>query len=94
VGNTLIDLYAKCSDIDDARKVFDTMIVHDLVSWNAMIVGYAQNGQGKNTVELFSQKHQAGMKDDEFTFASMLSACANLSAMEERSQVHAHIIKT
>jgi len=38
VGNIVIDLYAKCSDIDDARKVFDTAIAHDLVSRNAIFV--------------------------------------------------------
>jgi pentatricopeptide repeat protein len=38
VGNIVIDLYAKCSDIDDARKVFDTAIVHGLVSWNVVFV--------------------------------------------------------
>ncbi|GAU17980.1 hypothetical protein TSUD_50890 [Trifolium subterraneum] len=36
-SNMLINMYSKCSLVDDARKVFDEMPVRSVVSWNTMI---------------------------------------------------------
>nr|GME11104.1 putative pentatricopeptide repeat-containing protein At5g13230, mitochondrial [Ipomoea batatas] len=41
VGNALIDMYAKCGNVKDARLVFDTLSLRDVVSWNAMVSGYS-----------------------------------------------------
>ncbi len=53
VTNSLVDMYAKCGSIEDALKVFNKMPFHDVVSWNAMILGYVQFGQGQKPLELF-----------------------------------------
>lgn len=39
VGSALIDMYAKCGDLESARRIFDGMVKKDLVAWNAMITG-------------------------------------------------------
>lgn len=44
VGSALIHMYTKCRSINIARKVFDKMCIRDVVSWNAMVAGYSQNG--------------------------------------------------
>lgn len=54
VSTALVDLYAKCGSLKDARKVFDRMLERDPVSWNAMIAGYAQNGNVDEAFKLFS----------------------------------------
>eukprot|EP01018_Ginkgo_biloba_P000473 Gb_25129 [translate_table: standard] len=94
VGNALVTMYAKCGNIEDARKEFDKMLERNVVSWNAMVVGYAQNGHGEEAYKLFCQTQQEGMKIDEFTFASILSACASIAALDQGMQVHARILKT
>ena len=53
VGSSLIDMYAKCGNMDDARLFFNCMIMKNIVAWNEMIHGYAQNGFGEKVVELF-----------------------------------------
>jgi pentatricopeptide repeat protein len=53
VGSALVDMYAKCGDIEDARKVFDEMLEKNAVSWTAMIAGYAQNGFVDEALVLF-----------------------------------------
>jgi pentatricopeptide repeat protein len=86
--------YAKCGKIIYARQLFDKMPERSLVSWNAVIAGYTQHGHDLEAVKLFSAMHMTGMKPDYFTFASVLSACASLAALEGGKQVHAHAIRS
>eukprot|EP01018_Ginkgo_biloba_P029573 Gb_20749 [translate_table: standard] len=94
VGSALVDMYAKSGDIRDAQKVFHKISERDMVSWSAMIAGYAQQGLSEEALKLFCQMLRAAMKVDQFTFASVLMACASLAALEQGKAVHAHIIKT
>lgn len=40
VGNRLIDMYAKCGCVVNARRVFDEMSGRNVFSWNTMIAGF------------------------------------------------------
>ncbi|XP_057854000.1 pentatricopeptide repeat-containing protein At2g13600 [Cryptomeria japonica] len=55
IGNALIDMYAKCGNIQKARELFDKMSQHDVASWNAMIAGYAHNGNIDEASRLFEE---------------------------------------
>ena len=85
-------MYAKCGSIRDARLVFDEMGKRNVISWNAMIVGYAQNGHCEEAFEVFRQMQRVGMKPDQITYMSILNACACPVALERGREVHAHII--
>ncbi len=45
---------AKCRSMEDTSRVFKKRPKHDLVSFNAMIVGLVQYGQGE-ALELFQE---------------------------------------
>jgi pentatricopeptide repeat protein len=47
VGNSLVDMHAKCGSINDTSKVFHKMPSQDVVTWNAILEGCAMNGHGK-----------------------------------------------
>eukprot|EP01018_Ginkgo_biloba_P036923 Gb_03481 [translate_table: standard] len=83
VGNGLVDMYAKCGSIEDARKVFDKMPSHNVVSWTAMIVGYAMHGSGEAALQLFEQMQCFGMKPNHVTFVGVLSACCNAGLVDD-----------
>lgn len=76
VGNALITLYSKCHRLDYARWVFDGMgIWKDVVAWNAMIAGYAQNGKFHLAMGLCEEMVESKkMKPDDGTMASVLPA--------------------
>ncbi|XP_023771825.1 putative pentatricopeptide repeat-containing protein At5g37570 [Lactuca sativa] len=58
VGSSLIDLYGKCGELIDARKVFDGMPVRNEVTWTSMIVGYSTNGNSLEAKKLFDEMPQ------------------------------------
>eukprot|EP01018_Ginkgo_biloba_P019081 Gb_13190 [translate_table: standard] len=94
VGNALVDMYAKCGSIEKARDLFDNMKQRDVVTWTAMISGYAQNGQDGEALKLFRQMQLAGVKANLKTFASVLPACANLAALGQGMELHKEIIRS
>ncbi|KAI3470598.1 hypothetical protein Pfo_027261 [Paulownia fortunei] len=83
VGSALIDMYAKCGQLTDARKVFDILPGKNLVSWNAMIAGYAQHGFGREALEIYDIMLRNGVKPNDITFIGVLSSCGHVGALEE-----------
>ncbi|KAL3652419.1 hypothetical protein CASFOL_002100 [Castilleja foliolosa] len=83
VENALIDMYAKCGCLKDARKVFDKMIAKDVVSWTSMISAYGRSGKGREAKELFSRMRAFGIYPDSIAFVSILSACSHAGLLDE-----------
>ncbi|KAL3617561.1 hypothetical protein CASFOL_037882 [Castilleja foliolosa] len=76
VANTsLIDFYSKWGRIEDARNIFDRMPRKNVISWNALISGYGNNGRGPEAVELFECMVREGMMPNHITLLAVLSAC-------------------
>eukprot|EP01018_Ginkgo_biloba_P030278 Gb_21443 [translate_table: standard] len=94
VGSALIDMYAKCRSIEVSRQVFDKMLEKNVVSWNAMIGGYSQNGHANEAMELFSQMQLAGVRPNSITIAGALAACAHLAVLKQGKEIHNYIIRT
>ncbi|GFZ02509.1 mitochondrial editing factor 22 [Actinidia rufa] len=46
----LVDVYAKCRVIEDAKQLFDRMPKRDLVTWTVMIGGYAECGNARESL--------------------------------------------
>ncbi|KAH9305489.1 hypothetical protein KI387_009893, partial [Taxus chinensis] len=90
--NNLLNMYAKCGSLDDARQVFDNIPKRNKASWTAMIAGYAQNGYFKTALQLFCQMQRDGVHFNEFAFGSALKACAGMEVLEFGRQVQAQII--
>ncbi|KAJ7536749.1 hypothetical protein O6H91_12G080900 [Diphasiastrum complanatum] len=92
VGSTLVDMYAKCRQIEDARKVFNNMRTRNLVSWNAIIAGYSRHGLGKEALDLYEEMKE-GVQPDIVTYVVILKACASIAALEQGKQLHLDIIR-
>eukprot|EP00249_Psilotum_nudum_P015217 c25216_g18_i1 orf=338-1732(+) len=93
LGNRLIVMYNKCRRVVDARLVFDKLTTRNVISWNAMIGGYAKHGYGKEAFRLFQQMQRQGIKPDNVTFISILGACTCSGALAYGKIVHAHIVE-
>lgn len=92
VQNTMIHMYCCCgSGVEYARKMFDEMPKRDSVSWSAMIGGYVRLGLSTDAVDLFRRMQIAGVRPDEITMVSVLSACTDLGALELGKWVESYI---
>ena len=74
VGTALLDICAKCGNIESAGRVFKEMIQRNMISWTSMIAGYAQNGYGEKALSLFHRMHVAYLKPDSVTIVNVLSS--------------------
>ncbi|XP_042755287.1 putative pentatricopeptide repeat-containing protein At3g15130 [Lactuca sativa] len=92
VGNSLIDMYSKCGRIEAASQVFDEVPERSLITWNAMISGYAVGHMGDKSLDLFKEMQIQGKNPDGFTFTSTLKACAGLGELEAGRQIHGFLI--
>lgn len=67
-------MYAKCGDLDLAWFLFEEMEQRNVVSWTALISGYAQHGQAHQCFCLFCDM-LAHFRPNEFAFASVITTC-------------------
>ncbi len=93
LGNSLVDMYAKCGSIEDAWRVFNKMPSRDVVTWTAMILGHVKCRKGQKALELFQQMQQEGVQPNTVTFVGVINACASVVALEDGRCVNQQIVK-
>ncbi|KAM3324584.1 pentatricopeptide repeat-containing protein [Capsicum chacoense] len=93
VKNSLIDMYAKCDSFGDARKVFDIMGDHDVISYNVIIEGCLSQDRPYEAFDLFAEMRDNMILPSLLTFVSLLSASASLFSLELSKQLHGLTIK-
>ncbi|CAK9867651.1 unnamed protein product [Sphagnum jensenii] len=89
VRSSLVDMYAKCGSMEDACRVFNTMPSHDVVSWNALLGGFAMHGQGKEALVHFERMCEEGVHPNDITFVCLLSACSHSGFVDEGLRFYA-----
>ncbi|RZC64036.1 hypothetical protein C5167_025812 [Papaver somniferum] len=90
--NSLIDMYVRCGKMDYAWVQFEMYEEKDVSSWNIMLTGFAERGQGKQASDLFRRMTVEGVNPDEVTFISLLCACSK-SGMVNEGREYFDIIK-
>ncbi|KAJ0702172.1 putative tetratricopeptide-like helical domain superfamily [Helianthus annuus] len=80
--------------VDMAMEIFSNQAeLNDVVSWNTMIVGYAQNGYDKNAIEVARCMERNGFRWNAYTFTSVLNACSTLKCLKLGKELHAKMLK-
>ncbi|KDP32370.1 hypothetical protein JCGZ_13295 [Jatropha curcas] len=91
--NALVDMYAKCGDLEKANNLFESVENKNVVSWNVMIGGYTHMSCYKEALELFRRMLQSNLEPNDVTLLSILPACANLGDLGLGKWIHAYIDK-
>lgn len=83
VESALVDLYAKCGSTDFAYMIFSQMPVKNVIAWNSMICGFAQNGWGEESIRIFDQMIKDGVMPNWFSFLGVLFACSHCCLVDQ-----------
>ncbi|RID76151.1 hypothetical protein BRARA_B03138 [Brassica rapa] len=90
---TLINMYTECEDVDAARRVFDRIIEPCVVSYNAMITGYARRNRPNEALSLFREMQGKSLKVNEITLLSVLLSCSLLGSLGLGKWIHEYAKK-
>ena len=83
LGAALINMYARCGSIEEARRVFEGMSQRDLVTWTAIICGYGMHGLADFAESLFLGMVDAGIRPDSVTFVGVLAGFSHKGMVEK-----------
>ncbi|KAH7434156.1 hypothetical protein KP509_06G003100 [Ceratopteris richardii] len=93
VGNALVDMYAKCGALSKARETLLELPERNSISWNSLISGYTEHGEGAKALDCFEQMQQEGITPVAVTFACALKACGSIGAVYKGEDIHNEIIR-
>ncbi|XP_047319579.1 putative pentatricopeptide repeat-containing protein At5g40405 [Impatiens glandulifera] len=93
LGTSLVDMYAKCGDIEMAMSIFWRLMEKNVYTWSSAMGGLAMNGLGNECLELFSLMKREGVKPNEVTFISILKGCSVAGLVDEGCRQFDSMIK-
>lgn len=83
LGTNLVDMYAKCGNIEKAIHVFKDLPEKNALTWTAMLCGLANHGRADEAIQYFRRMIELGLQPDEITFIGVLSACCHAGLVKE-----------
>ncbi|KAL6984970.1 Pentatricopeptide repeat-containing protein [Sarracenia purpurea var. burkii] len=89
--NSLINGFMRSGEVERSMELFVRMPHKDVVSWTTMVNGFLHNGQHEKALQMFSNMLAEGVRPNDLTVVSALSACAKIGALEAGVRIHNYI---
>ena len=83
LANAFVTMYTRCGSMQNAEKVFKILPRRNIITWNALITGYAMHGRGHDAIVAFFQMLEDGLQPNAATFIAVLSACRHCGFIEK-----------
>lgn len=93
VQTSLVDMYAKNGNLELASRTFNKMQSRNVISWSALISGYAQNGYAGNALELLIEMQSFRFKPDVVSLISALLCCSQVGFLKLGRSIHGYIVR-
>ncbi|KAK6282403.1 hypothetical protein POUND7_016228 [Theobroma cacao] len=92
--NAMVAAFCREGEMEMALELFwKEPELNDAVSWNTLISGYQQHGYIEESLKLFVRMGENGVRWNEHTFTSVLSACSILKNLKAGKEVHGWVLK-
>ncbi|XP_015698484.2 pentatricopeptide repeat-containing protein At1g71460, chloroplastic [Oryza brachyantha] len=89
----LVDMYCKCGDMISGRRVFYSTKKRNVVSWTALMSGYASNGRQDQALRCILWMQQEGIRPDLIAVGTVLPVCTKLKALRKGKELHAYALR-
>ena len=92
LATALVDMYVKCGMLTEAQQMLESLPIRDIVSWNALIVGYAQLGLGYKVWNCFQYIQNEGLSPNVVTYVCILQCCGCICDHKKGEEIHEEIM--
>ncbi|KAL5098735.1 hypothetical protein RYX36_003062 [Vicia faba] len=93
VKNSLITMYSRCGNLNHAYMLFQKMDEKGLITWNAMLSGYAHKDRAEEVSFIFREMLREGVEPNFVTIASVLPLCARIANLQHGQEFHCYMVK-
>ncbi|KAL1362722.1 pentatricopeptide repeat-containing protein At2g41080-like isoform X3 [Arachis hypogaea] len=90
---SLAHMYIKAGSLSDGERLIRLMPNCNVVAWNTLMSGKAQNGCFEGVLDQYCLMKKAGFRPDKITFVTVISSCSELATLGQGKQIHAESIK-
>ncbi|KAM1262632.1 hypothetical protein ACFX13_028403 [Malus domestica] len=94
VGNAMVSFYAKCDKLEAAFETFLMISRRDLISWNTILVAFAEIGYSNNFLNLLDGMLREGMRPDHITILSIIKFCVAILRVDKVKEIHSYSIRS
>ncbi|XP_072957329.1 pentatricopeptide repeat-containing protein At4g35130, chloroplastic [Typha angustifolia] len=93
IATSIIHMYCKCGDMVSAERVFATMSLRNVVTWNSLLGGYALSNQSENAFACLIKMQVEETDPNEVTLLNLLPACAQTKSITHGKTIHGLAIR-
>ncbi|KAK4791396.1 hypothetical protein SAY86_031809 [Trapa natans] len=80
--NAMLTGFVRAGEAHLAAELFERMRMRDVISWTTLMAGFSQLNMPKKSVTIFRRMQLEGPNPDEMAMSALISACAELGALE------------
>ncbi|KAL3726500.1 hypothetical protein ACJRO7_031402 [Eucalyptus globulus] len=93
VANSLVDFYSSCWCLNDAKQLFISVPVEDVISWNSIVSVYVGHGLLLDALELFSRMQFWGQRPSVRSIVGFLNLSSETRNIDLGKQIHCLVKK-
>ncbi|KAD4179730.1 hypothetical protein R6Q59_023153 [Mikania micrantha] len=93
ISSVLVSMYSRCSCMNSANKVFDSLSHPDLVTWSALISGFSQSREYNKALNFFKKMNTEGRKSDSILIATLLAVTSKMVILAPGIEIHGYAIR-
>ncbi|KAK9684769.1 hypothetical protein RND81_10G230900 [Saponaria officinalis] len=93
VGSSLVTMYSRCACLNSAEGVFCSLSEPDIVTWSALISGFANSGDVSSALLFFRERNMLGMKPDPVLLVTVLSASVHIVDLGVGREIHGYVLR-
>ncbi|KAG9152475.1 hypothetical protein Leryth_016406 [Lithospermum erythrorhizon] len=93
VGNALVDVYGKCGNVEESKRIFDEIIERNDVSWNAIITSFSCGGRHLEALDFLRLMIVEGVDPNSITISSVMPSLVELGWFTIGREIHGYSVR-